>query len=77
VLSAQPSYVHYWATKNVDVTPFFRVLDGPHIPAPTGAGFAAGDQALKPYFQEMFLGRGHVAAILKQAQEAANVAAHR
>ena len=77
VVSAQPSYVNYWASQNVDVTPFFRVLNGPQIPAPSGAGFAAGNQALKPYFSEMFLGRGQVAATLQQAQEAANDAVHR
>ncbi|MFZ1177613.1 MAG: sugar ABC transporter substrate-binding protein [Mycobacterium sp.] len=75
VLSAQPVYFHYWAAGGVDVSPFFSVLNGPRIPAPGGAGFAAGDDALQPYFNEMFLGRGDVAAILKQAQAAANAAA--
>lgn len=77
VLDAQPIYLSYWAAKGIDVAPFFRVLDGPHIPAPSGAGFAAGNQALKRYFDEMFLGRGDVATTLKQAQAAANAAAHR
>ncbi|MGH3525512.1 MAG: extracellular solute-binding protein, partial [Mycobacterium sp.] len=77
VLSAQPVYFGYWAAKRVDVTPFFRVLDGPRIPAPGGAGFAAGNQALNPYFDEMFLGRSDVAATLSRAQEAANAAARR
>jgi multiple sugar transport system substrate-binding protein len=77
VLSAQPVYFDYWAAQGVDVTPFFAVLNGPHIPTPGGAGFAAGNQALKPYFDEMFLGRGDVAATLRQAQAAANAAAHR
>jgi len=77
VLSAQRVYFGYWAAKGVDVTPFFTVLDGPRIPAPGGAGFAAGYQALKRYFDEMFLGRGDVAATLKQAQSAANAAARR
>jgi multiple sugar transport system substrate-binding protein len=53
------------------------VLDGPRIPAPGGAGFAAGETALQPYFDEMFLGRGDVATALKQAQAAANAAAAR
>ena len=43
VLSAQPVYFDYWAAKGIDVTPFFSVLNGPHIPAPGGAGFAAGE----------------------------------
>jgi multiple sugar transport system substrate-binding protein len=77
VLSAQPVYFDYWAARGVDVTPFFSVLDGPRIPAPGGAGFAAGDTALRSYFDEMFLGRGDVAEILRQAQQAANAAAHR
>jgi multiple sugar transport system substrate-binding protein len=77
VLSAQPVYFDYWAARGVDVTPFFSVLDGPRIPAPGGAGFAAGDTALQSYFDEMFLGRGDVAEILRQAQQAANAAAHR
>ncbi|VBA59768.1 ABC transporter substrate-binding protein [Mycobacterium attenuatum] len=77
VLSAQPVYFSYWKANGVDVTPFFAVLKGPRIPAPGGAGFAAGYDALKPYFDEMFLGRGDVATILRQAQAAANAAAQR
>lgn len=77
VRSAQRHYLRYWATKGVDVTPFFTVLAGPRIAAPGGAGFTAGYQALKPYFDEMFLGRGDVAATLHRAQEAANAAARR
>ncbi|WP_264956403.1 ABC transporter substrate-binding protein, partial [Mycobacterium kiyosense] len=65
VLSAQPGYFAYWKAKGVDVTPFFAVLDGPRIPAPGGAGFAAGNEALQPYFDQMFLGRGDVAATLR------------
>jgi multiple sugar transport system substrate-binding protein len=77
VLSAQRVYFDYWAAKGVDVTPFFAVLNGPRIPAPGGAGFPAGDVAMKSYFDEMFLGRGDVAATLRRAQEAANAAARR
>jgi multiple sugar transport system substrate-binding protein len=77
VLSAQRVYFDYWAAKGVDVTPFFAVLNGPRIPAPGGAGFAAGDVALQSYFDEMFLGRGDVASTLRRAQEAANAAARR
>ena len=75
VLKAQPVYFDYWAAKGVDVTPFFSVLDGPRIPAPGGAGFAAGNTALQGYFDEMFLGRGDVAETLRKAQAAANTAA--
>jgi multiple sugar transport system substrate-binding protein len=76
VLSAQPVYFDYWAGKGIDVTPFFSVLDGPRIPAPGGAGFAAGDTVLQSYFDDMFLGRGDVASTLSRAQAAANAAAH-
>ncbi|MGB8389735.1 ABC transporter substrate-binding protein [Mycobacterium sp.] len=75
VLAAQPVYFGYWAARGVDVTPFFKVLDGPRIAAPGGAIFAAGQEALQPYFDEMFLGRGDIAATLRKAQAAANAAA--
>jgi multiple sugar transport system substrate-binding protein len=77
VLSAQRVYFDYWKARNVDVKPFFAVLDGPRITAPGGAGFAAGFQAVKPYFDEMFLGRRPVAETLAAAQRAANTAAQR
>lgn len=77
VRSAQPAYFDHWRAEGVDVTPFFSVLNGPRIPAPGGAGFAAGNDALQPYFDEMFLGRGDIAAILERAQDEANAAARR
>ena len=77
VTAAQPGYFAYWAARGVDVRPFFRVLDGPRIEAPGGPGFAAGYQAFKPYFDEMFLGRRDVASSLAAAQIAANDAAQR
>ncbi|BBZ76621.1 sugar ABC transporter substrate-binding protein [Mycolicibacterium anyangense] len=77
VLPAQQAYLDYWSAKGVDVSPFFRVLDGPRIDAPGGAGFAAGYQAIKPYFDEMFLGRTPVPEALAVAQRAANTAAAR
>jgi multiple sugar transport system substrate-binding protein len=77
VLAAQPVYHKYWASRGVDVSPFFKVLNGPRIAAPGGAGFAAGFDALKPYFDEVFLGRRDVAAALAGAQTAANSAAAR
>ena len=76
-LSAQRGYFDYWRGKGVDVTPFFAVLDGPRITAPGGAGFAAGFQDIKPFFDEMFLGRRPVAETLAAAQRAANTAARR
>jgi multiple sugar transport system substrate-binding protein len=77
VLSAQRVYFGHWAAKGINVMPFFAVLNGPRISAPGGAGFAAGSQAVKPYFDEMFLGRGDVATTLRQALAAANTAASR
>jgi multiple sugar transport system substrate-binding protein len=77
VLSAQRVYFDYWAAKGVAVAPFFTALKGPPMPTPGGAGFAAGSQAIKPYFDEMFLGRTDVATTLRQAQAAANTAARR
>jgi multiple sugar transport system substrate-binding protein len=77
VRPAQRSYFDYWSARNVDVTPFFAVLNGPRIDAPGGAGFAAGYQAIKPFFVEMFLGRREVAPTLAAAQQAANTAAQR
>ncbi|KUH80510.1 MULTISPECIES: sugar ABC transporter substrate-binding protein [unclassified Mycobacterium] len=77
VLAAQRVYDDYWRSRGVDVSPFFRVLDGPRIAAPGGAGFAAGFDALKPYFDEMFLGRRDVRTTLTEAQRAANAAAQR
>jgi multiple sugar transport system substrate-binding protein len=77
VLPAQQVYFAYWAAKGVDVSPFFTVLKGPRIAAPGGAGFAAGYQAIKPYFDEMFLGRAPVGDTLAAAERAANAAASR
>jgi multiple sugar transport system substrate-binding protein len=77
VTAAQQVYFDYWLTKGVDVRPFFTVLNGPRIAAPGGAGFAAGNQVLKSYFDEMFLGRGDVATTLHNAEHAANAAARR
>jgi len=77
VLPAQRSYFDYWAGRGVDVGPFFSVLDGPRIPAPGGAGFPAGFEALQPYLDEIFLGRADVATSLGDAQAAANAAAQR
>jgi multiple sugar transport system substrate-binding protein len=77
VRAAQRTYFDYWAAKKIDVKPFFTVLNGSLIDAPGGAGFAAGNQALKPYFDEMFLGRTDISTSLQQAQNAANAAARR
>lgn len=77
VRTAQPVYFDYWARRGVDVSPFFSVLKGPRMNAPGGAGFPAGYDALKPYFDEMFLGRRGVADSLTAAQHAANAAAER
>jgi multiple sugar transport system substrate-binding protein len=72
VRSAQTVYFDYWAAKKVDVRPFFAVLNGPRIDAPGGPSFAAGNQVIKPYFDEMFMGRSDVSTTLHRAQEGAN-----
>lgn len=77
VLDAQRVYHDYWRSRGVDVSPFFDVLEGRRVDAPGGAGFAAGFDALKPYFDEMFLGRRDVPSTLAAAQQAANAAAQR
>jgi multiple sugar transport system substrate-binding protein len=77
VKAAQRRYFDYWSAKGVDVAPFFDVLRGPRIAAPGGAGFTAGFDALKPYFDEMFFGRLDPAEALREAQSAANAAAER
>jgi len=74
VRSAQSVYFDYWAGKKVDVRPFFAVLNGPGIDAPGGPSFAAGNLKIKPYFDEMFMGRSDVSTTLHRAQEAANAA---
>ena len=77
VIPAQRAYRDYWTARGVDVAPFFTVIEGPHTTAPGGSGFAAGFQAVKPYFDEMFLGRLPVPDALARAQRAANTAASR
>ncbi len=77
VLAAQRVYRDYWTRRGVDVRPFFDVLDGPRIEAPGGTGFAAGFQAITPFFDEMFSGRLPVERALAEAEHAANTAAQR
>src|SRR3984957_19309260 len=74
VRSAQTVYFDYWAAKKVDVRPFFAVLNGPRIDAPGGPSFATGNQVIKPYFDEMFMGRSDVSSTLHRAQEGVNAA---
>ncbi len=77
VLGAREPYFQHWTARDVDVAPFFQVLNGAQIAAPGGQGFGAGFAALKPYFAEMFLGRLDVHSALQQAQQAANRAIER
>ncbi len=77
VTAAQKACFEHWLSKGVNITPFFDVLDGARIAAPGGAGYAAGNQAIKPYFDEMFLGRTDIPRTLRLAQDAANAAARR
>ncbi|MBP1325330.1 multiple sugar transport system substrate-binding protein [Leucobacter exalbidus] len=73
VLAAQQGYQDFWKTQDVDIQPFFKVLeDNDTIPAPVGANFGAASEAFGPIFSEMFLGQKPVPEALKQANEAAN-----
>jgi len=75
VTAAQQTYRDYWAGKNVDLTPFFSVLDsGVTIPAPTGANFGNAYAAYQPILNEVFLGRTPVAQGMQAAETAANAA---
>lgn len=67
---AQRGYFDYWSARQVDVRPFFDVLAGPHIEVPAGAGSAAGFTKIKPFFDEMFLGRLPVGQALREAEAA-------
>ena len=70
VRAAQRGYFDYWSARGVQVGPFFEVLAGPHIEVPAGAGAAAGLQRIKPFFDEMFLGRLPVDVALRDAEAA-------
>ncbi|MDR1264224.1 MAG: sugar ABC transporter substrate-binding protein [Propionibacteriaceae bacterium] len=77
VTAAQQTYRDYWSNRQVDLTPFFTVLDsGVTIPAPTGAKFNDAYAAYKPILDEVFLGRVPVAEGLEAANTAANSAAN-
>ena len=75
VLAAQKDYSDYWASLDVDISPFYDVLDNGTAPAPKGAGWPAADNAMRPILQEVFLGRTPVAEGVRAAQDAANAAA--
>lgn len=75
VLSAQAVYEDFWKSKDVDIEPFFKVLEeNGTIPAPLGANFGAASEAFGPILSEMYLGQKSVPDALKQADEAANAA---
>ena len=79
VIAAQPVYFDgIGRDRGVDVTPFFKVLDGAHIPG-TGRHLASplDTKHYKSYFDEMFLGRLTWRPPLRDAQAAANAAAER
>lgn len=71
--SAQKSYFDYWKKNDVDVKPFFDVLDGgTSIPAPTGPSYDKGFAEFDPLFQQIFTGKLDPADGLQQAEDAAN-----
>ncbi|MFT4233563.1 MAG: sugar ABC transporter substrate-binding protein [Microbacterium sp.] len=75
VLAAQQVYLDYWTGKDVDVQPFFDVIDGAEtIPAPVGENFNAAYAAYTPILSQVFLGQLSVEDGLQQADDAANAA---
>lgn len=72
VISAQQSYLDYWETEGVDVSPFLEATTGLTAEAPRGTGGPASNEASLPILREVFLGRIPVAEGLSQAQQAAN-----
>ena len=74
VLAAQEDYSDYWASLDVDISPFYDVLDNGTAPAPKGSGWPAADNAMRPLLQEVFLGRTPVDEGVRAAQDAANAA---
>ena len=73
--SAQKSYFSFWEKNDVDVSPFFEVVDGAEpIPAPVGAEYGKGFDEFDPIFQEIFSGALEPEAGLRRAQDAANTA---
>ena len=76
VLLAQPVYFDYWAAGRRRDALLRRAERAAHSRARAAPASPPGERA-QSYFDEMFLGRGDVADILRQAQAAANAAAHR
>jgi multiple sugar transport system substrate-binding protein len=74
VIPAQKSFLDYWNSKGVDVSPLYDVLDNGTVQAPQGAKWAAAQDAFGPVFEAIFAGRTPVAAGLREAQAAANSA---
>lgn len=75
VLAAQQDYSDFWASLDVDISPFYDVLDNGTAPAPKGSGWPAADNAMRPILQEVFLGRTPVEEGVRAAEDAANAAA--
>lgn len=76
VTGAREVYDAYWQGQNVDVTPFFSVLEGKEPFAPvTGQNFGAMLSAYSPLLGQVFAGQVEPAAGLQAAQDAGNAAA--
>lgn len=75
VVEAQDTYFSYWKKKDVDVSPFFDVVEGQEtIPAPTGPNFSKGFEQYDPILKEVFAGTVKPQDGLERAQAAANAA---
>jgi multiple sugar transport system substrate-binding protein len=75
VTAAQDGFFDYWKGEDVDVDPFFEVVDGnTTIPTPTGADFGKAFAQYDPIFRDIFLGAVDPDDGLRRAQDAANAA---
>ncbi|GAB3618519.1 sugar ABC transporter substrate-binding protein [Okibacterium endophyticum] len=75
VKSAQKTYFDYWEQQDIELDPFFDVIDkNDSIPAPAGSSFEAGFEAYDPIVRQVFAGELEPASGLQRAQDAANAA---
>ena len=74
VIGAQEPYYAYWASRGVDVSPFFDVVaSGDTIPAPTSI-YGVAEPAIDPLLDQVFAGTLPVPEGLAAAQAAAEAA---
>ncbi|MFF1876539.1 ABC transporter substrate-binding protein [Leifsonia sp. NPDC058230] len=74
VVPAQQSFLDYWKSKGIDVSPLYAVLKNGSVQAPQGAKWAAAQSAFGPTFEGIFDGSIPVGDGLRKAQHDANAA---